>query len=75
MEPLAAQARMGLHYWGLQVRGHIHHIALYADDLLMFLTDMEDALRGAKTLLAELGALAGLNVNWAKTCFSCNVYD
>lgn len=67
MEPLAVKARTGRYYRGLQVREQTHHIALYADDLLMFLVDTGQALLGAKALLHGLGEVSGLKVNWAKS--------
>lgn len=42
--------------------------ALYADDLLMFLTNAEESLMGVQDLLRKFGVDSGLRVNWTKTC-------
>lgn len=68
IEPLAGQARTGRRYRGLDVHGGIQYIALYADGLLMFLVDTGAALVGARRLLQDLELVAGLKVNWEKSC-------
>lgn len=68
MEPLAAQARSGRAYRGIDIHGQVHYRALYADDLLLFLADAESELRGANRLLHAFSKVAGLKVNWSKSC-------
>lgn len=67
MEPLASHARSGARYLGLALRGEGQYISLYADDLVLFLSDMGEALEGARSLLRDFGRLSGLRVNWRKT--------
>ena len=68
MEPLAAWARSNLIYKGIRAEAQLHHIALYADDLLMFLQDPSEDLEGAMELLKGFGNISGLKMNWEKTC-------
>lgn len=68
MEPLATHARAGTWFSGVSWRGEAQYISLYADDLLLFLANTREALRGAQTLLNTFGDLSGLRVNWSKTC-------
>ena len=60
VEPLALAARKGDRYMGLGTATGIHCIALYADDMLLFLRHAEEELEGARALLTEFGRLSGL---------------
>lgn len=55
------------HTRGLYLAEQAQYIALYADDLLLFLKDTAAALTVARELLAEFGVLPGLRVNWQKS--------
>ncbi|KAJ1118913.1 hypothetical protein NDU88_007100 [Pleurodeles waltl] len=67
MEPLAAAARGGGGGPGIVAGGKRHQIALYADDLLIFLDDVHRDLPPTQHLLSQFGELSGLRVNWGKT--------
>ena len=68
IEPLASWARLESSYKGIKVAEIEHRIALYADDLLMFLADTAVDLPRAEKLLENFGRLSGLKVSWSKTC-------
>ncbi|CAJ0920302.1 unnamed protein product [Ranitomeya imitator] len=56
-----------------EVRGFIYgrredKIALYADDILLFLEDSERSLCNAVALIEEFGWFSGLTINWDKSC-------
>lgn len=42
-------------------------IALYADDILLFLADPYDSLQKALEMVQEFGSHSGLQVNWDKS--------
>lgn len=42
-------------------------LALYADDLLLFLGDMRESPREAMRIINNFGAISGLKINWAKS--------
>ncbi|CAJ0928425.1 unnamed protein product [Ranitomeya imitator] len=68
-EPLAAKIRQsdgvpGFRYWKIEEK-----IALYADDVLLFLADPDDSLRGAIEIVERFGTVSGLTIGVA-LCFS-----
>ncbi|KAJ1197802.1 hypothetical protein NDU88_001650 [Pleurodeles waltl] len=68
IEPLAARLRMVAPAWGV-TDGQTHQIvSLYADDALIFLRDHTVTLPGLLDLLEEFSSVAGLTVNWSKSC-------
>ncbi|CAJ0956926.1 unnamed protein product [Ranitomeya imitator] len=42
-------------------------IALYADDILLFLEDSGETLAGAEAIIEEFGSYSGLRINWEKS--------
>ena len=70
VEPLACSARLGNEYGGITSRNKQHYIALYADDMLLFLKNAEEEFTGAKSLLERFGRISGLRVNWEKRVYS-----
>lgn len=46
-----------------------HHISLYTDDVLLFLSDPERSLPFLSYLIRELQALSGYTINWQKSEF------
>lgn len=42
-------------------------LALYADDLMLFLNDLGPSLRAALNIIYEFSELSGLKVNWNKS--------
>ena len=67
MEPLAEALRTSLHIRGLRVGWLEERVALYADDLLLFLNDADSSLTGALQILNSFSAVTGLRVNWSKS--------
>lgn len=67
MEPLASALRQADGVRGIQV-GSIHEkVALYADDLILFLNDPAQSLRETLTILSNFTSCSGLKVNWDKS--------
>lgn len=42
-------------------------VALYADDLLLFLRDTQTSLSKAMDIIKDFGHLSGLTINWEKS--------
>lgn len=67
MEPLAEAIRSATSIPGLQI-GHIHHkIALYADDVLLFLSEPERSVPTLIELINWFSTFSGYKINLAKS--------
>ncbi|XP_069594530.1 putative ATP-dependent RNA helicase TDRD12 [Ranitomeya imitator] len=67
VEPLAAKIRQSDGVPGFRYGSVEEKIALYADDILLFLADPDDSLKGAIEIIERFGALSGLKINWDKS--------
>lgn len=69
MEPLAISIRNHPHISPVTMGGVKHQISLYADDVLLFLSEPERSLPFLFDLIREFGTLSGYTVNWQKSEF------
>lgn len=69
MEPLAISIRNHPHIYPVTMGGVKHQISLYADDVLLFLSEPERSLPFLFDLIREFGTLSGYTVNWQKSEF------
>jgi len=53
----------------ISIRGLHHHIALYADDVLIFMQNPSTSATRLLRVIEELGNLSGFNINWPKSAF------
>lgn len=67
MEPLARALRHSEEVQAIRVGSINECIALYADDLLLFLKDPGLSLRAALLILDRFATFSGLRVNWGKS--------
>lgn len=67
MEPIAEALRGLAEVRGLRVGWLEERVALYADDLLLFLNDAGDSLWGTLRIMDVFSAFMGLRVNWHKS--------
>lgn len=67
MEPLAEAVRTSTGVKGFKRSNGEEKIALYADDVLLFLGDMGSSLEKVIQLVERFGSLSGLIVNWGKS--------
>lgn len=67
MEPLAAAIRASQGVQGFKRRRGEEKIAMYADDILLFLGDTQDSLRTAMGMIEDFGHFSGLKINWEKS--------
>lgn len=67
IEPLAAMIRTSAAVRGFS-RGTLEEkIALYADDMLLFLEDTDSSLIAAFEVIKRYGSYSGLTINWSKS--------
>lgn len=69
MEPLAISIRNHPHIFPVTMGGIKHQISLYADDVLLFLSEPERSLPFLFDLIRKFGTLSGYTVNWQKSEF------
>ena len=67
MEPLAIAIRADTKMEGFVRPTGEERIALYADDVLLFLGDTNQSIKQAMTIFRDFGKLSGLVINWEKS--------
>lgn len=67
IEPLAQWIRQTKNIKGININGDIHKLALYADDILIYLSTPTTSLPELMTLLEKFGSYAGYKLNIQKT--------
>lgn len=67
MEPVAEALRTSPEIWDLRVGWLEERVALYADDLLLFLQEPCPYLQGALRVLNISLEVTGLRINWTKS--------
>ena len=63
MEPLALALRQNVDIKGIQQAGLEHKVSLYADDMLLYMSQPLSSLPNLMTLLTEFGNISGYKVN------------
>lgn len=66
MEAIARALRQSGRVGTIQVGNIKECLALYADDLLLFLKDPGPSLRAALLILDKFASFSGLQLNWSK---------
>jgi len=64
---MAQFIRQCKHITPIQLGSSVHSISLYADDTLLFLSDLQRSLPTALKVLDEFGKLSGFKINHSKT--------
>lgn len=67
LEPLAEAVRRAEGIHGIEVAGMMHNIPLNADDIVLFITEPEDAMRNLLKLIKEFSFFSSYRINWNKT--------
>lgn len=67
MEPLAIALRSSLEVEVIQIGTIKECLALYADDLTLFLSEPGPSLQVALAILNTFASYSGLKVNWTKS--------
>nr|XP_014348735.1 PREDICTED: uncharacterized protein LOC102351696 [Latimeria chalumnae] len=66
LEPLAIALRSNAEVQGINIGGVTHKLALYADDMLLFLSSPELSVSAALQVIQEFGVFSGYKINWDK---------
>ena len=73
IEPLAMRLRSSAHLQGVKRASIEHRVSLYADDLLIYITDPVKCANSLIQILDDFGAFSGYKINLQKTvCFPNN---
>lgn len=67
IEPLAISLRSSPEVRGIYRGGREHKLSLYADDLLLYITDPQNTLPHIMTLLGNFSELSGYKINMSKS--------
>lgn len=73
IEPLAIALRNSADVAGISRGGSVHEVSLYADDLLLYISNPTTSLPAALSLLEQFGSISGYKLNLNKsTLFPIN---
>ena len=67
IEPLAIAVRTRRNISGIRIWDIEHHIAVYADDIIFFLTNLRNIIPNLTTLLENFGEFCGYRINKSKS--------
>ncbi len=67
IEPLAEAVRCNPHISGILVNGKQHKIALYADDILLFVTQPEESIPVIMEIIEQFSKISGYKINFSKS--------
>ena len=67
LEPLAAAIRMNPNFPGVVIGESVHKLMLYADDILLLVSDPEQSIHTLLETINSFSKLSGYKVNWSKS--------
>ena len=67
IEPLAASIRQSSLISPIDMFGHKHYLSLYADDILLDISQPQVSIPPLLTLIDKFGSMSGFSVNWEKS--------
>ena len=67
IEPLAAAVRKDPDVPGVVIGGSVHKLMLYADDILIFITNPGKSVPALLRIIESFSSFSGYRVNWAKS--------
>ncbi len=67
LEPLAQQIREDPNIKEITIGNTTHKIALYADDILLFLINPDTSLKALLNLIDGFSSFSGYKINWTKS--------
>ena len=68
VDPLTHKLRQAGEEWGITLGDGLHAISLYADDLLLYVRDVNEIQHSLAYILRTFALFSGLRINWAKIC-------
>lgn len=67
LEPLAQAVRQHQNISSISIKGTTHSISLYADNILIYLSDVANSVPHVLNLFEEFGSFSGYKINWSKS--------
>ncbi len=67
LEPLAPKVHQSPNIIPTAIKSTIHQISLYADDLLLFISEVSQSLPHIFSLFTEFSRISGYKINWQKS--------
>ena len=67
IEPFAVAVRGSTRITGINIGGFDHRIALYADDVILFLKNLDQSIPGLMELIKQFGRISGYKINNSKS--------
>ena len=67
LEPLAAAIRKNQEFPGIKINNECHKLMLYADDILLFVSDPEHSLPSLFRTIDRFSSISGYKINWSKS--------
>lgn len=67
LEPLAQAVRQSPLISPIHIKNTTHHISLYADDSILYLSDINNSVPQALALFERFGSFSGYKINWSKS--------
>uniref|UniRef100_A0A3Q3FAB3 ribonuclease H n=1 Tax=Labrus bergylta TaxID=56723 RepID=A0A3Q3FAB3_9LABR len=67
VEPLASCVRDNINIKGLKIEDNEHKILLYADDIIVYITDPENSTSHLYSTIKQLGKYSGYKINFNKS--------
>lgn len=67
IEPLAMSIRAEANFSGITIGGHVHRISLYADDVILFFSNLSNSVQTLLYLINRFGQFSGYSINIAKS--------
>lgn len=65
LEPLAAALRSSTDFPGVSVGGIVHKLMLYADDVLLFVSEPQRSVPCLLNIINSFSKISGYKVNWS----------
>lgn len=67
LEPLAKKVCQSTRITPITINSTIHHISLYADDVLLFVSKLSQSLTHILKLFLDFSSISGYKINWQKS--------
>lgn len=67
LEPLAQKIRMCDDITPITLHGTKHYISLYANDILLYIGNVQQSLPGILSIFKSFGKISGYRINWSKS--------
>lgn len=67
LEPLAQSLRLSTNITPIKIKSTLHHISLFADDVLLFFSDIKYSLPNILSKFEQFSYVSSYKINWSKS--------